>query len=86
MLREPGLLAVHERARLLFGRPLEPPFFPHLSLAYAELPAPSRRSLLSELSPLLPFAARLDVLQVVCTEGRVRDWRPLATFPLSGRA
>lgn len=82
---EPWLLALHQRAVALAGPESPPPFFPHVSLLYAELAQDAKAALVSELSGSVPAAVRLDAIQVVRTEGEVGGWRPLAAFPLSRR-
>lgn len=79
----PSLLAAHLGATELFGRRREvPPFFPHLSLVYADLAAKEKERILDEIGR--DFAAAFDAreLHAVRTEGEVRSWRRLASFPL----
>lgn len=81
---EPALNAAHRRARHLFGKRTEPPFFPHLSLAYGRLGSDQKSAVLRELEQdaswrIATFASEL---RVVLTEGPVEEWRALATAHL----
>lgn len=81
----PVLTALHSRARSVFRPEEHPPFFPHLSLVYADLDAPTRRRLVEEMSGASREAFDVEELQVVRTEGEVPEWRPLAAFRLTRR-
>lgn len=80
----PGLAAAHARARarLAFFDAREP-FFPHVSLVYASLPAAARQALASELAPELSgLALACRELWLVRTQGRCEEWRVLGRLPL----
>lgn len=81
----PLLTELHARARSVFRPEKDSPFFPHLSLVYADLDEPTRRRLVEEMSGKGRAVFDVDELQVVRTDGEVPDWRPLAAFPLLRR-
>ena len=80
-----ALTDLHLRACVTFGPLSEAQFFPHLSLAYGDVPEPAKQALASALDVHRSESYCLDELQVVRTEGEVGDWRPLAAFALSRR-
>lgn len=81
----PVLAELHRRARSLLRSDKDRPFFPHLSLVYADLDEPTRLRLVEEMAGENREPFPVNELQVVRTEGDVGDWRPLAAFPLSRR-
>ena len=77
----PALVAAHARAAELFER-REEPFFPHLSLIYGDLAAEEKERILDEVGRDLATAFDVGELHAVRTEGEVRSWRRLASYPL----
>src|SRR5262249_19115912 len=75
------LLGANARARAVFGRHGDPPFFPHLSLWYGRAAAAERARLVAAIGPVVDgFEARR--LSLVRTRGPVEQWRPLGWFGL----
>jgi hypothetical protein len=75
------LLGANARARAVFARHADPPFFPHLSLWYGRADAAERARLMDAIGPVIDgFEARR--LSVVRTRGCVEEWRPLGWFGL----
>jgi 2'-5' RNA ligase len=75
------LLGANARARAVFGRHGDPPFFPHLSLWYGRPAAAERARLTAAIGSVSDgFEARR--LSLVRTRGPVADWRPLGWFGL----
>jgi len=60
------------------------PYFPHLSLLYAELSATQRQVLIHDLNLLQWPLLTIRALQLVHTAGSVKDWQMLDKFTLSG--
>jgi hypothetical protein len=81
----PALTDAHRRARALFGKSDEPPFFPHLSLVYGTLAPEAKNALLLELEQDASWRAKAcaSELWVVLTEGTVDEWRVLAKLPMA---
>jgi hypothetical protein len=81
---EPALADAHRRARELFGKSDEPPFFPHMSLVYGGLAPEAKNALLLELESDASWrgATLASELRVVLTEGSVEEWRVLETLPM----
>jgi 2'-5' RNA ligase len=75
----PDLLALHESVREVFGRPDEPPFFPHLSLLYAPPPAPP---IVDEIRASLPAGFGARRVDVCSTEGEVERWHRVGRLKL----
>jgi 2'-5' RNA ligase len=81
----PALRQARAAAALRFGGDPEAPFEPHLSLVYGRLDEPSRTDLKRELSVLAPSRFEARRLHVWRTEGRVGEWREVATLDLGAR-
>jgi len=78
----PDLAEAHARARAALAFDPEEPFFPHLSLVYASLPAATREAVVAKLAPDLEgLALECRELRLVRTAGRCEDWLALARFP-----
>ena len=75
----PELLALHEAAREAFGRKDEPPYSPHLSLLYANPPAPP---VLEEVRVKAPAGFGAQRVDVYATEGEVARWHRLGRLRL----
>src|SRR5262245_22106606 len=76
-----ALLGANARARAVFGRHGDPPFFPHLSLWYGRAAAEERARLVDAIGSVIEgFEARR--LSIVRTRGPVEEWRPLSWFGL----
>lgn len=72
------LLAAHA-----FGRPVDPAFFPHLSLVYGSLDERTTAALAAEVASLVPPFFTAADLSVWRTAGRVARWRRIADLPLA---
>jgi len=83
----PALLETFARASQLFGYQ-DKPYFPHLSLAYGDLPIETKREMIRELGdiPEIEFEARQFSLVLASTEMPVSSWRVVARFPFAENA
>ena len=83
----PALLETFARASQLFGY-TGGPYFPHLSLAYGDLPVETKREMIRELGdiPEIEFEARQLSLVWASTEMPVSSWRVVARFPFAENA
>lgn len=86
VLETDDLLAAQAVAREAFGRRLEPPFLPHLSLLYGHLSPARSEALASELKGEVPSGFLADRLEVVRTEGPPGDWRRLESLELGAES
>jgi 2'-5' RNA ligase len=79
---DPALVDAHRRARARFARLDEPPYRPHLSLVYGELPPAERDRIGREFGRDLPRRFLARALAAVRTQGPPSAWRPLDRLPL----
>lgn len=80
----PALRQAFEVAVRSFDPPGRPPFEPHLSLQYSELPVADKLRLVANLSMELPITVRFDRLSLWHTPGSdAGRWRQLAERRLS---
>lgn len=64
----------------------EPPFEPHLSVQYSELPIEQKRHLAATVDLPLPMTVRGDRIALWCTDmSDLKRWRMIKDFPLSAR-
>ena len=86
----PALMETFARASQLFGD-TDGPYFPHLSLAYGDLPLETKREMIRELGdiPEIAFEARQLSLVSASMEMPVSNWQVIERFPfgrvLSGK-
>jgi len=74
----PDLLAFHSKAWHMFGRDLEPPFFPHISLLYSLASEKEKAVGLSALRVPEQIDIPIASLELVKTEGDVESWKTVA--------
>lgn len=79
----PALMDIFSKASQLFGYEGEP-YFPHLSLAYGDLPVKTKREMIQELGaiPEIEFEARHLSLVQASTEMPISTWKVLERFSL----
>lgn len=65
-------------------RPVDPAFFPHLSLVYGSLEEPAQRALAAEVGPLVSPVFSAATLHVWRTAGCVAQWREIGVLSLAG--
>ncbi len=78
------LTALHDAARLAWEQIL-PPYRPHLSLLYADLPEESKDAIASGLGLDLPMTIRLDAVELWADDNKgVASWRRVARLLFPG--
>ena len=79
-----ALMETFSRASALFGRESES-YFPHLSLAYGNLPVWKKQEMIVELGPVpeITFTAREIALVHAAQEMPIEDWKVVERFPLA---
>jgi hypothetical protein len=79
----PELMETFSKASGLFGNQGEP-YFPHLSLAYGDLPVETKREMIRELGDILEieFEARQISLVGASTEMPISSWKVVERFLL----
>lgn len=80
---ESPTLAANALARQVFGIGSDAEYAPHLSLAYGDFPAATRRRMIDKLGPTLDDAFVVDTLHLYQTAGEVATWREVGAFPLA---
>ena len=78
----PPIQEAHSKAACRFGREPDASFDPHLSLVYGSVGARPKAELKRELSREVPPPFEARRLTVWRTEGRVGEWRELASVEL----
>ena len=80
-LQTAGLMETFSKACELFGYEGEP-YFPHLSLAYGELPVKTKHEMIRELGeiPEIEFEVRAICLVQASTETSVSSWKVIERF------
>jgi hypothetical protein len=78
-----GLMETFSKASALFGQETGS-YFPHLSLAYGDLPVWKKHEMIAELGPLpqIEFEARHITLVRASTEAPVSSWEVVERFSL----
>lgn len=77
------LQLLNEGANLVFKRPIDLSYMPHLSLLYGDLTREEKQQIIGGLNLKLPDKFVVDSLHLWQTEGEVRDWKQVAEYPLS---
>ncbi len=78
------VMAANRSAREALGRHDDPPYFPHLSLAYGKLSAALTATAEAAYATVRQRVFTVSSLQLVQTAGEVRDWKWLADLPFGG--
>lgn len=80
----PPLMETFAKASQLFGYE-GPPYFPHLSLAYGDLPVETKREMIRTLGeiPGIEFEARQLSLVQASAEMPISSWKVVERFPLT---
>ena len=78
----PALMETFAQASQLFGYQGKP-YFPHLSLAYGDLPVKNKREMIDELGdiPEIEFEARQLSLVQASTKMPISSWKVVERFP-----
>lgn len=78
-----ALMETFSRANMLLGQESES-YFPHLSLAYGNLPVWKKQEMMAELGPIpeIVFEARDIAFVQASKDVPVEDWKVLERFPL----
>lgn len=92
MKRTPQVVAANQLARDFFPeRQSDPPYVPHLSLVYGDLPQSTKEQVvIPKLSKELDRRSSethtlpVDAFQVWSTQGDVKEWYLVETIPLTG--
>lgn len=74
------LLALHERAKKLFGMQDIPPYMPHLSLLYGNYPNGLKEKIISEIGRDQTAQFEVSSMHLI-KGGEVEDWRIIKEFP-----
>lgn len=77
------LQLLNERANLVFKRPIDSGYMPHLSLLYGDLTEGEKQQIIGGLNLKLPDQFVIDGLHLWQTEGEVRDWKQVSEYPFS---
>jgi 2'-5' RNA ligase len=78
------LMALHEAGKRAWGLEL-PPFRPHLSLLYSDLPEGRKRAIIDGLGLTLPVTIHVDAAELWADFRQdVTAWRRAARIPLAG--
>lgn len=75
------LLALHEKAKQIFGKPGTDEYMPHLSLLYAEFPAEIKEKIIKEIGDEQPSTFTVSSLHLFKTEGESDQWYLVKEFP-----
>lgn len=82
--RKSGILQLlNERANLVFKRPIDSGYMPHLSLLYGDLTEGEKQQIIDGLNLKLPDEFVVGSLHLWQTEGEVKDWKEVADYPFS---
>ena len=83
-----ALRQANATAKVLFERPEEPPYMPHLSLLYGDLPQAKKEEIIAEWGSTFALEFTVDALYLIsATADRpVADWRRIARMVVSQRA
>lgn len=74
------LLALHERAKKLFGMENSLPYMPHLSLLYGNYPAEMKEKIIAEIGK--EQLSQFEISSVFLKRGgEVKDWKTIKEFP-----
>ena len=78
----PALMETFAQASRLFGYQSKP-YFPHLSLAYGDLPVKNKREMIDELGdiPEIEFEVRQLSLVQASTKMPISSWKVVERFP-----
>jgi 2'-5' RNA ligase len=82
--KTPELMEVFSKSSSLFGQEDEL-YFPHLSLAYGDLPVWKKQEMIAELGPIpeIAFEAREISLVQASKDVPVENWKVIRRFPLA---
>lgn len=75
-----ALMNAHQAAKEVFGLRKQPPYMPHLSLIYGNLPIDVKKKIASGPSTGLSF--EVSSIHLYSVSGPLADWRPAGTFSL----
>ncbi len=79
------LAGLHDAGERLWGLAGRPPYRPHLSLLYSDLPEDRKPAVIGALRLDLPVTIRIDAAELwVDFRDQVTDWRRAARVPLAG--
>ncbi len=79
------LTGLHDAGERLWGLVGRPPYRPHLSLLYSDLPEDRKPAVIGALGLDLPVTIRIDAAELwVDFRDQVADWRRVARVPLGG--
>ena len=79
------LAALHEAGERTWGLTGRPPYRPHLSLLYSDLPEDRKSALIGAVGLDLPVTIRIDAAELwVDFREPVAGWRRVARVPLAG--
>ncbi len=76
-----SLLEAHRKALEVFGIRDEPPFVPHLSLIYSNLPSSIKREIIGEIGSKLQLRFMANQLHLFSTSGDPSWWQPVCAYP-----
>jgi len=81
--KDPELLEANQKAREVFGCEDQDPYFPHISLFYGDIPMDQRAEIKKEMEPdIAGFSFPFDSIELWSTEGEIKDWYKVESFPL----
>lgn len=75
------LLALHEKAKQIFGKPGADEYMPHLSLLYAKFPVEIKEKIIREIGNEQPSIFTVSSLYLFKTEGESDQWSLVKEFP-----
>ncbi len=78
----PAVVDAHRQARQIFGRRQDPPYMPHLSLVYGNLPSATKQSIVAQVGRELQLAFQVTSMHLFSTHNQPDNWRRVKEFAL----
>lgn len=77
-----ALMRSNRKTREVFGLPGQPPYMPHLSLLYGDVPLDVKKAIAAKLGSQLARSFQASSVHLYFVAGPVSRWRRVGTFDL----
>ena len=79
------VMAANSLAREIFGRKDDPPYMPHLSLAYGDFSVDEKKRMITKTGGSFNMKFTADALHLYSTEGAPHQWKMVESFSLGAK-